>query len=158
MAGVPLRREGVFFERCREAGPPAPRGELVRRAEEWFTRHDIHVDTGLLIVPVGVVKGRLRAALLGDTVLLRGSLPVNHRELRYYRNIVNPALYTAHMFRTFWERRGLVLKGNVREGRVPASARQILEFESLPLWQVVWGLNKFSNNFVGDQIMKKNRS
>lgn len=92
---------------------------------------------------------------IGDTVLLRGSLPVNHRELRFYRNIVNPALYTAHMFKTFWERRGLKLKGVVVEGRVPKSAKRILAFESLPLWQIIWGLNKFSNNFVADQIMKK---
>ncbi|NBT58747.1 D-alanyl-D-alanine carboxypeptidase/D-alanyl-D-alanine-endopeptidase, partial [bacterium] len=31
----------------------------------------------------------------------------------------------------------------------------VLEFDSQPLWQIVWGLNKFSNNFVADQLMKK---
>ena len=92
---------------------------------------------------------------IGDTVLLRGSIPLDGREQRFYRNIVNPALYTAHMFRTFWERRGLKLSGNVLEGSVPLDAKQVLEFDSLPLWQIVWGMNKFSNNFVADQIMKK---
>ena len=92
---------------------------------------------------------------IGDTVLLRGTIPENGREQRFYRNIVNPALYTAHMFKTFWERRGLVLKGNILEGKVPGNAKEVLDFESLPLWQIVWGLNKFSNNFVADQIMKK---
>lgn len=92
---------------------------------------------------------------IGDTVLLRGSIPLEHREMRFYKNIVNPALYTAHMFRTFWEQRGLKFTGNVVEGTVPAGAKQILEFESMPLWQVVWGMNKFSNNFVADQILKK---
>lgn len=91
---------------------------------------------------------------IGDTVLLRGSIPLDNKELRYYRNIVNPGLYTAHMFRTFWEKRGLVMKGNVLEGKVPSGAKEILTFETLPLWQIVWGLNKFSNNFVGDQLMK----
>ncbi len=92
---------------------------------------------------------------IGDTVLLRGSIPTDKRELRFYRNIVNPALYTAHMFKTFWEQRGLRFTGHVQEGTVPPEAKEILDFESLPLWQVVWGMNKFSNNFVADQILKK---
>jgi serine-type D-Ala-D-Ala carboxypeptidase/endopeptidase (penicillin-binding protein 4) len=92
---------------------------------------------------------------LGDTVLLRGSVPLGNKEVRFYRNIVNPSLYTAHMFQTFWQRRGLKLDGVIKEGVTPASAKQILQFESLPMWQVVWGMNKFSNNFVADQILKK---
>lgn len=92
---------------------------------------------------------------LGDTVLLRGSIPMGHPEVRFYRNIVNPALYTAHMFQTFWQRRGLKLDGVIKEGATPPGAQQLMQFESLPLWQVVWGMNKFSNNFVADQILKK---
>lgn len=92
---------------------------------------------------------------IGDTVLLRGSIPSDKKELRFYRNIVNPALYTAHMFKTFWEQRGLRFTGHIEEGTVPTTAKQILEFDSLPLWQIVWGMNKFSNNFVADQILKK---
>ncbi len=92
---------------------------------------------------------------VGDTVLLRGSIPLDGKEQRFYRNIVNPSLYTAHMFRTFWEQRGLKLSGDVVEGQVPDGARMILEFESLPLWHIVWGMNKFSNNFVADQLMKR---
>ncbi len=92
---------------------------------------------------------------IGDTVLLRGSIPSDKKELRFYRNIVNPALYTAHMFKTFWEQRGLRFTGHIEEGLVPSAAKQILEFDSLPMWQIVWGMNKFSNNFVADQILKK---
>jgi serine-type D-Ala-D-Ala carboxypeptidase/endopeptidase (penicillin-binding protein 4) len=92
---------------------------------------------------------------IGDTVLLRGSMPTDQKEMRFYRNIVNPSLYAAHMFKVFWEQRGLRLDGKIREGSVPAKARQVLRFESLPMWQIVWGMNKFSNNFVADQILKK---
>jgi D-alanyl-D-alanine carboxypeptidase/D-alanyl-D-alanine-endopeptidase (penicillin-binding protein 4) len=91
---------------------------------------------------------------IGDTVLLRGNIPLDHKEMRFYKNIVNPALYSAHMFKTFYEQRGAKFLGNVMEGQVPGSARQILEFESQPLWQIVWGMNKFSNNFVADMLMK----
>jgi len=92
---------------------------------------------------------------MGDTVLLRGNVPVDAPEMRFYRNIVNPTLYTTHMFRKFLESRGVKVVGKSIEGVVPASARRILEFDSLPMWQVVWGMNKFSNNFVADQVLKK---
>jgi len=92
---------------------------------------------------------------IGDTVLLRGSIPVGAKEMRFYRNIANPALYAGHMFKTFLEQRNILVDGAIEEGRVPANAQSLIEFESVPLWQIVWGLNKFSNNFVADQIMKK---
>lgn len=92
---------------------------------------------------------------IGDTVLLRGSIPSNSNEIHFYRNIVNPALYAGHMFKAFMEQRGLKFQGNVVEGTVPQTAKLVLEFDSLPMWQVVWGMNKFSNNFVADQLMKK---
>lgn len=92
---------------------------------------------------------------IGDTVLLRGSIPLDGKEMRFYRNIVNPALYAGHMLQTFLQQRGIRVDGSVEEGSVPSNAKPVLEFESQPLWQIVWGLNKFSNNFVADQLMKK---
>ncbi len=92
---------------------------------------------------------------IGDTVLLRGSIPVDGKEQHFYRNIVNPSLYAGHMMKTFLEQRGIKITGTVKEGSVPAEAKQILEFESQPLWQIIWGMNKFSNNFVADQLLKK---
>ncbi|NBY19452.1 D-alanyl-D-alanine carboxypeptidase/D-alanyl-D-alanine-endopeptidase [bacterium] len=92
---------------------------------------------------------------LGDTVLLRGGISTDSNEVRFYRNIVNPALYAGHMLKTFMTQRGFKIAGHVVEGTVPEGAKQVLEFESQPLWQIVWGMNKFSNNFVADQIMKR---
>ncbi len=109
-----------------------------------------HSKNTLTVNRTEFVKGDI-----GDTVLLRGSIPLQGKEQRFYRNIVNPALYTGHMFRTFWETRGMKLQGNVMEGITPPQAKLVLEYESLPLWQIVWGLNKFSNNFVADQLMKR---
>jgi len=92
---------------------------------------------------------------LGDTVLIRGQMPMGHKELRYFRNISSPSLYTTQMFVDFCKRRGIQIGGRVLEGTAPSDARLLVEFESLPIWQVVWGMNKFSNNFVADQILKK---
>jgi len=92
---------------------------------------------------------------LGDTILIRGTIARGAKEVRYYRNIVNPTLYTCHMFKTFLERRGVKVNGTIKMGRVPKKARLLVDFGSLPMWQVIWGLNKFSNNFVADQVLKK---
>jgi len=96
----------------------------------------------------------LAKAAVGDTVLLRGQVPLNASEQRFYRNIVNPTLYTSHIFKMYLEKAGVVIQGNVLEGKTPASVKKLVEFESLPLWQIVWGMNKFSNNFTADQLLK----
>lgn len=114
------------------------------------TTGKVDSNNTIVVSRTSFVKGDI-----GDTVLLRGSIPLDSREVHFYRNIVNPGLYTAHMFRTFWEQRGLKMDGNVLEGETPSKAKLILEFDSQPLWQIVWGMNKFSNNFVADQILKK---
>ena len=107
-------------------------------------------DNTLAVNRTDYVKGDL-----GDTVLLRGGIPLDHKEVRFYKNIVNPALYAGHMLKTFMTQRGFKISGIVSEGPVPENAKQILEFESQPLWQIIWGMNKFSNNFVADQTMKR---
>src|SRR5262245_33092603 len=75
-ANHPVRRVGVldhvgWLQRSGEAGPAGAAVELVVRAEEWLSRGDVHVDPGLVVVPVLVLKRRLGARLLGDLVLQR---------------------------------------------------------------------------------------
>ena len=70
---------GVFDDvrldqRFGEAGPTGAAIKLVERGEQRFAGDDIDVDAGLVVVPVGVVKGRLRAGLTGNAVLLGGEL------------------------------------------------------------------------------------
>lgn len=126
--------------------PENPYVEIVNQA----STSKVGSKNSVVAMRLDHVKG-----LLGDTILLRGSLPLDDPEMRFYRNIVNPSLYTGHMFKTFLQAKGIKVQGNTIEGVVPESARRTLEFESLPMWQVVWGMNKFSNNFVADQILKK---
>jgi len=114
------------------------------------TTGNADTDNTVQVTRTDYVKGDI-----GDTVLLRGSIPLDGKEMRFFRNIVNPALYAGHMLKTFLEQRGIRVDGNVEEGIVPNNAKVVLEFDSQPLWQIVWGLNKFSNNFVADQLMKK---
>ena len=52
-----------------EAGPAAAGIEFVERAEQRHAGHDIHIDAGRMVVPVGIGKGRFRGGLLGDPIL-----------------------------------------------------------------------------------------
>ena len=69
-------RHVVGLERPGEAGPPGARVVLVERAEERLTRDHVHVDPGLLLVPVLVAERRLGPLLLGHLVLQRRERPL----------------------------------------------------------------------------------
>jgi D-alanyl-D-alanine carboxypeptidase/D-alanyl-D-alanine-endopeptidase (penicillin-binding protein 4) len=60
--------------------------------------------------------------------------------------------YFAAVFRALWERQGGTWTGKVREGVVPAGARQIVAQESAPLAMLIRDINKFSNNVMTQQL------
>lgn len=71
----------------------------------------------------------------------------------HYRKVFHPEIYFGSAFERFYSSLGGRFKGKIRTGPVPRSAKEIFEFESRPLSRSIWGLNKFSNNFMASQIM-----
>ncbi len=69
-----------------------------------------------------------------------------------YVNVTNPSLYTGEVFKEFLLREGIRVTGKVVPGRVPEKTVSLLEFHSRPLGIIVYWLNKFSNNFMAEQI------
>lgn len=91
----------------------------------------------------------------GDTIAVRGTIPYGLAEQRSYFNIVSPEQYAGTAMRYLLEMRGVkVLGRQVRAGTVPASARKVAELESLPLREIVTLMNKFSNNFIAEALVK----
>jgi serine-type D-Ala-D-Ala carboxypeptidase/endopeptidase (penicillin-binding protein 4) len=90
----------------------------------------------------------------GDRELMRvegfigADAPIKPR----YVNVVSPALYVGDVFKEFLLREGITVTGKVIHGKVPQSALLYSEFNSRPLGMIVYGLNKFSNNFMAEQI------
>src|SRR4029079_14942030 len=80
LARAHLRRAiGLFdlahvlgHERFGKARPASPRIELILRAEKRFARHDIHINSRLMIVPVGVMERWFRSAVVRYLILQRG--------------------------------------------------------------------------------------
>jgi D-alanyl-D-alanine carboxypeptidase/D-alanyl-D-alanine-endopeptidase (penicillin-binding protein 4) len=51
-----------------------------------------------------------------------------------------------------WQHIGGTVKGQVRDGRVPASLQPAFDFASPPLAEVIRDMNKFSNNVMAQQL------
>jgi len=90
------------------------------------------------------VKGRVR----------EGSCYIN------YITIEDPALFTTGNLAWHLQRLGITLNGSVRlirGGESPSAAisrNPLCRFQSLPLFQILTLLNKTSDNFVGQQVLK----
>ncbi len=69
-----------------------------------------------------------------------------------YVNVASPGLYTGEVFKEFLLREGVKVAGRVVSGTTPASAEPYYEHLSRPLGIIVYGLNKFSNNFMAEQL------
>ncbi len=89
-----------------------------------------------------------------DEIKVTGSLRKGTKLAKYYLNISYPAIYTAKTFKSFLSKVGIVINGRTRIGIVPAKARILLKHKSEPLAVILRGLNKFSNNFVAEQLIK----
>jgi D-alanyl-D-alanine carboxypeptidase/D-alanyl-D-alanine-endopeptidase (penicillin-binding protein 4) len=75
------------------------------------------------------------------------------REFRF--NAADPAGLFAHSMRTALERSGVkVLGTSAKEGTAPPDAKVIAYYDSPPLADVISGLNRYSNNFMAEMLLK----
>lgn len=91
------------------------------------------------------------------TITVTGTMPLGHPEKFYYRPIDDPPRYFGTLLKEYLAKEGVAVKGSVRAGEnamVPAQPTPLFEFESEPLGVIVRDLNKYSNNFTAEQILK----
>ncbi len=110
---------------------------------------------------VNTVKGRAAAKITidkestrdgRDVIRVQGAIGADAPVKGRYANVSSPDLYTGYVFKEFLLREGIKVAGKVKRGRAPSSATSYLKFRSLPLGNIVYWLNKFSNNFMAEQI------
>jgi D-alanyl-D-alanine carboxypeptidase/D-alanyl-D-alanine-endopeptidase (penicillin-binding protein 4) len=89
-----------------------------------------------------------------DEIIIKGRLPKNVARKKFYLNVTDPQRYTASAFKRFLHQAGVRITGEVKQGLVPIGATLVVDHESPPLGQILRGLNKFSNNFIAEQILK----
>ena len=89
-----------------------------------------------------------------DLVQVGGSFPAGSRMRTYRVPVTDPTAFTAGAVAAEFERQGIALRGGIRRAATPPDARLLARNLSPPLSEVVSGLNKFSNNFVAEQVLK----
>jgi len=102
----------------------------------------------------GRVVPHSQAAGGRQRITVEGRLPAGGRELAVWRKVDDPAAYFGYTLKRLLALRGVKVLGKVRRGLVPPTARLLHLAESEPLSEVVRRLNKVSQNFMAEQLLK----
>jgi D-alanyl-D-alanine carboxypeptidase/D-alanyl-D-alanine-endopeptidase (penicillin-binding protein 4) len=81
-------------------------------------------------------------------------LPLGNRNHVFYRKIDDPPAYFGWTLKRLLELRGVKVTGQVRRAAIPPTARLLTTAESESLGEIVRRLDKTSNNFVAEQLLK----
>lgn len=88
-------------------------------------------------------------------IVVGGRVRLGSEPRTYKRRIVSPPLVAATTLKTLLERRGIAVGQPARIGVTPAQGMRILSnHDSAPLAVVVHELNKRSNNFTAEQLLR----
>lgn len=90
----------------------------------------------------------------GEAFIISGSIPLRAQPQFFYRTLSDPVIYSGHALKAVMGEFGITASTGVRKGQVPQSAHEILRMKSKPLSEIVRDMNKFSNNFIAEQITK----
>jgi len=98
-------------------------------------------------------RGGLRAAFADPTRLhFDGGFPAACGEKTWAVAYADPRSYALRAVGGLWAEMGGQLRGQVREGPVPAGLQPAFEAGSPPLAEVIRDINKFSNNVMAQQL------
>ncbi len=87
---------------------------------------------------------------------LTGQVSSSSREIVEVRvNANDPASFLARSLKTVLGEIGVSVRGGaLRAGTVPANARKLAEYLSPPLKDILYGLNRYSNNFMAEMLLR----
>jgi D-alanyl-D-alanine carboxypeptidase/D-alanyl-D-alanine-endopeptidase (penicillin-binding protein 4) len=72
----------------------------------------------------------------------------------FYKSISQPDLWSGNNLIAFLKQRGITVRGQVRRGVAPAKAAALAMYESKPLALIIADMQKFSNNYVAEMLVK----
>lgn len=87
---------------------------------------------------------------------IRGKLPLGAGVPQQYRvNVADPGAFLVRSFRFLLQQSGIEVQGKaVRHGTVPLGATRLLTAYSPPLAETIHGLNRYSNNFMAEMLLR----
>lgn len=118
---------------------------------------------GFTIVPPAAVQDectdlrtQLAPRLDAQALQFAGGYPLacGRRTLALHLHTLDHAAYFDAVFRQLWQELGGSIAAPMREARVPADARELLQWPSRPLAQVIHDINKHSNNAMARNLLQ----
>jgi D-alanyl-D-alanine carboxypeptidase/D-alanyl-D-alanine-endopeptidase (penicillin-binding protein 4) len=89
-----------------------------------------------------------------NIIHVEGRIGVGADPISAYKGVEEPTLYALSAFREAASREGITITGVDRRGVVPKGARLLHVHESKPLADLVENMNKESNNFMAESMLK----
>ncbi len=100
------------------------------------------------------VERRSEKEFAGDVITVTGGLALDQPEAVIYKSISKPDLWAGSNLVEFLKQRGISVKGKVRTGAAPSSAKVLAFTEAHTLTSVVADMSKWSNNYVAEMLVK----
>ena len=135
----------------------APAGDTVRvTAEPDLPSVEIATRMKVVDEPCGWWRRNLQYDVQANGMLalvsFSGTMPADCGEKTFTLAVLEPAAFTEAVLRWTWSEAGGVLRGKVRAGKSPDTAKLFYREESEPLENLVRDMDKFSNNVMARQI------
>jgi D-alanyl-D-alanine carboxypeptidase/D-alanyl-D-alanine-endopeptidase (penicillin-binding protein 4) len=88
-----------------------------------------------------------------ENIIISGSVKRGAKEKTFYRSISDPLMYFGMTFVEMLKKNGVVLEGDIVRSHALQS-QELFVHSSWPLYQLLAYMNKFSNNFMAEQILR----
>lgn len=89
-----------------------------------------------------------------EVLTVTGRVPLRFAPQKFYRSVLDPGAYAAQIIAYWLGEAGISVQGPAMSGVVPKNAVKIATEYSKPLAEQVAQMNKASNNFMAEQILK----
>jgi serine-type D-Ala-D-Ala carboxypeptidase/endopeptidase (penicillin-binding protein 4) len=100
-------------------------------------------------------KNDVEIRRISDDIVVSGNIDSREYSLKTtYRNIDDPVSYFKEVLLLHMSWRDMQLNGDVRSGKVSSREKVLFEMDSRRLNDILVEMNKFSNNFISEQLMR----
>lgn len=90
----------------------------------------------------------------GTVIRIDGSVGKEANPVRTRKRINNPPLFAGSVLAEALDMVGIELTGDVKLGETPDSSKILIQHESQPLSYILLAMNKWSNNFMAEQLLR----
>ncbi|MBU1431222.1 D-alanyl-D-alanine carboxypeptidase/D-alanyl-D-alanine-endopeptidase [Myxococcota bacterium] len=105
-------------------------------------------------------KGKERLAVTAKAhqdrtrITVEGAIPLAHRGIVVRRRVDNPPMFTGRAAKVMLAQAGITLEGQVRVGAAPQRRVLLAKTRSPALGALVMDVNKLSNNFMAEHLLR----